>query len=95
MARLLRVIIPTPANRFDYATAHGTKVVTPNGEIVHGVTKLVLIAELDNVWHAEIHCFVAPPDLSCLSTMNYRAFVPPLWRRVWNYLIYGYRIKLP
>ncbi len=92
--RLCRVIMPEAHDKGATIT-RGTKVVTPLGESIEGVTKVVLTADMNSVWRAELHFFVQPPNVTAFSTFEYEAFIPPLWRRIWNHIWYGYRITLP
>ncbi len=78
--KLLR-IIPPPAGTRGFVMTQGTRVETANGEEVHGVTKIVLTCEVDDIWRAEISCFVQPPDVTCLADMS-RRFAPTRWQRM-------------
>lgn len=81
-----RVILPTPQDRSGLTLTRGTTIVTPMGEKIEGVTKLVLIAETNDIWRAELHLFVHAPDISCLSTFEYKEFRTPWWQRLRNML---------
>lgn len=52
----------------------GTRVVLEDGVELEGVTKIVLTAEVGEVWRAEIHCCVLVPEqlASTLRLIQYK-----------------------
>lgn len=89
-----RVIVPRPPEgRPSYSLTQGTVVVTPNGDPIPSITRLVLIADTNDIWRAELHMLIEAPDISCLTTLDYREFRPPWWIRLKNFLYWGTREK--
>lgn len=70
--------------------ARGTKVVLEDGTELKGVTKIVLTAEVNDLWRAEITLSVHAPALNAFAT-----FLPPVperqpwWRRLLDLLSPG------
>lgn len=89
MTDLCRVILPPQSGR-GFAPTRGTVVVTPNGERIPGVTKIVLVADLNSIWRAELHLQMQAPDISCLSTLHYTIHRAPWWQRLRNFLYWGF-----
>lgn len=48
-----------------------TKVMVGD-QLITGITKLTLVADVDNVWRAEIHCHVIPENFSAEARMIYK-----------------------
>jgi hypothetical protein len=48
----------------------GTQVLMPDGTPLPGVTGIVLRADVNDVWRAEIHCNVEVTDLSALAIVH-------------------------
>ena len=63
MKRDLVRIVPCKAGEVVH-TANGTKVVLPGGEVLPRVTRIELVAEVNNVWRAKIECLVQAPEIS-------------------------------
>lgn len=57
MGDLVRIIPGACGDGFPHRT-NGTKVLMPDGTELPRVTKIVLTAEPDDIWRAEIHCHV-------------------------------------
>lgn len=57
----------------------GTKVMVGDVEM-QGVTRIVLTAELDDVWRAEIHCHVHAPQVEALAHIVKPRL--PWWKRL-------------
>lgn len=76
-SQILR-IVPAPLNSDTKAQrTQGTKVFVGDTPL-HGVTRIELVAEVNNVWRARIDCMVSPPaDLMAESVTYY----PTLWQR--------------
>lgn len=66
MSDFLR-IIPREHKAGQYCPTQGTKVLTPSGEELRGVTSIVLRAAVNDIWRAEISFTVDPPDVTCLA----------------------------
>lgn len=77
MQQLLR-IVPNAPGSDGLTKTQGTKVLTPAGEELKGINRIVLTCDVNDVWRAEIHCTIQPTDLSALS-MIYR---PTGWQRL-------------
>lgn len=71
-------IVGVPVESGQLQITQGTKVLLPSGEELKGVHKIVLTAEVNDFWRAEIHCFAQVTDLQA------QAFVhrPSLWQRL-------------
>lgn len=72
--KLLR-IVPAEHNAGDFVLTNGTKVLTPEGEELHGVTKIVLTADLDDVWRAQISFLIDPPQITALEDTEEHRFI--------------------
>lgn len=57
----------------------GTRVLVGDVEL-QGVTRIVLTAELDDVWRAEIHCHVHAPQVEALAQIVRPRL--PWWKRL-------------
>lgn len=71
--KLLRIVPPENPGG-GYTKTQGTKVLMPDGTSLPAVNGIVIRAEPDGLWRAEISCFVQPPDVTCLSDVQYRRF---------------------
>lgn len=94
MQQLLRIVPNAPGSN-GLTMTQGTKVLTPAGEELKGINRIVLTCDVNDVWRAEIHCTVEPTDLSALS----RVYRPSLLSRVyiwarglWRDVIGGFRV---
>lgn len=58
--------------------SQGTKVMVGDVEL-SGVTKVVLTAEVNDIWRAEIHCHAICPD-EVLALAELRPVKRPWWR---------------
>lgn len=70
-------IVPQPPSDSGLTLTQGTKVLTPAGEELKGIHRIVLTCDVNDVWRAEIHCYVEAPDLSALSVVHR----PTHWQR--------------
>jgi hypothetical protein len=91
MENLLRVKFPQPSAASGLMPTMGTEILTEDGVKIHGVTKVVLIGEVNNVWRAEIHCLVAGPEITDLATFKYERYIPSRWQRFKRWLSFGLR----
>ena len=60
-------IIPTGPHGGAHKT-HGTKVMVGDVELA-GISRIVLTADVNDVWRAEIHCFAHAPEVEALATL--------------------------
>lgn len=60
--RLVTIVPPAP-DASGHTRTHGTQVLDANGQPIKGITKIVLTAEVSDVWRAEIHCHVQVPRI--------------------------------
>jgi hypothetical protein len=56
-----------------------TRVITEEGAEIHGITRIVLTAEVGDVWRAQIDCMVQPSEIRALADV---AESLTLWQRV-------------
>lgn len=62
MSKHLAKIVPNIDGVRDVAClSRGTRVVVGDAELT-GVTRIVLVADVDDIWRATIECHVEPPD---------------------------------
>lgn len=67
-------IIQPEANASGTVMSQGTKVMVGDKEM-SGVTKIVLTAEVNDLWRAEIHCYAQSTDLSALAVVHRLSWV--------------------
>ena len=72
--KLLR-IVPVEHTAHDYCVTRGTKVLTPEGEEVQGVTSIKLHADLNDIWRAEISLIIDPPEVTALEDREFSRFL--------------------
>lgn len=77
MSEQLLRIVPNAPGPSGTTLTQGTKVLTPSGEELKGVHRIVLTCDVNDVWRAEIHCYVEPTDLSAVSVIHR----PSRWQR--------------
>lgn len=75
-------IIPPEAGDSGAVLTQGTRIVTEDGQEIKGVTKVVLTAEVDNLWRAHIE--VWPRMVSMNGMLATWEPTPQLswWRRI-------------
>ena len=56
----------------------GTKILLDDGSELQGVYKIVLTAQVNDVWRAELHVMPNMTDMSALATIHR----PNLWERL-------------
>ena len=66
MNKLLRIIPPEHAAN-GLCRTQGTRVLTPNGEEVKGITTITLHCECNDVWRATLSVIIDPPEVSCVE----------------------------
>jgi hypothetical protein len=71
---LLR-IIPVDHKPHDLCMTNGTKVVTPKGEELHGVTDITLRCGINDIWRAEISFLIDPPEVTCLEDREFKRYL--------------------
>lgn len=93
MSKLLKIIPPPTSDggSTHYVAFHGSKIVTPNGEALPGITKVVITGQVDDIWRAELSCLIEPPDFSLIGDV-YTRTEPTRWQQFKRWLRYG-RIK--
>lgn len=65
----VRIVQPSnDSGRF--TPTQGTKVLLEDGSEIEGVYKIVLTAEVNSLWSAEIHCHPHMTDLSAWATIH-------------------------
>ncbi len=84
---LLR-IVPQEHSKHSIVPTSGTKVLTPDGAEIRGITRIVLIADPDDVWRAEISCLISPPEITVLADLD-RRYAQTRWQRFWTWLRFG------
>lgn len=75
-------IVGVPAEPGEPQRTQGTKVLLPSGEELKGVHRIVLVAEVNDLWRAEIHCHAQVTDLTALAFVHR----PTLWQRVMGWV---------
>lgn len=75
-------IVPPISNKGGPALTQGTRVILEDGSELKGVYKIVLSAECNSVWTAEIHCHPRMTDMS----VSARIYRPKWWTRVWYWM---------
>jgi hypothetical protein len=80
--RKLVQIVPMPAEPSGLVVTSGTKVMI-DGKELEGVTKIVLLAEPNDIWKAEIHCHVNMQPMNALAVVH---FPKPWWRRLLDWV---------
>lgn len=81
-------IVP-PANDGGGATkSQGTRIFVGEEEL-GGVCRVELVAGLNDVWQATIHCHAYPTDI----TADSQIFAPSLWQRLRVWILGGSGIK--
>lgn len=71
MERQLVQIIPPEPDKSGIVLTQGTKVMVGNQELTH-VTKIVLKAEVNSIWEAEIYCQVQMQQIDALAVIHYQ-----------------------
>jgi hypothetical protein len=72
--QIARIVVPAGDSA---SKTQGTKVFVGDKELT-GITRIELVAEVNDVWRARIDCLVKPPaDLKADSVTRY----PTLWQR--------------
>lgn len=74
---MLARIIPNEASGDELSRTQGTKVMVGD-QPLRGVTKITLVAGVDDVWRATIECMVQPTDIAALAVVHR----PTLWERL-------------
>lgn len=80
-----KLLIIVPAKRAPGDGVHktqGTKVITPLGEELFGVTEIRLTALPNDVWRASITCVVDAPDLFADCKVVHRQRKLSIWERL-------------
>jgi len=85
MKRELVKIVPPKAGKFGLVKTSGTKVMIGQVELPN-VIKIVLKAEVDSIWEAEIHCHVRMQPMDALAVIHYPK---PWWRRALKWIAGG------
>jgi hypothetical protein len=66
MEQVLRIVPRTTPVRGPVATM-GTKVLTEDGTEIRGITRIVVTADVGDIWRAEIHCTVLADEMRALA----------------------------
>lgn len=69
--KVVRVVAP-PHDGGGAQHTMGTKVLMPDGSVMPGVTRVVLVGELDKPWVAHITCHVREVDITALDDTGRR-----------------------
>lgn len=86
---LLR-IVPGDPDGTGACLTQGTKVLMPDGQALPSVTKVVLTAEVNGLWRADITCHVRAPEITAegfihreVTDLNddWRRYESPSWWR--------------
>lgn len=84
--KTVRIVQERPSSSGIVMT-QGTKVVLDDGSELQGVTKIVLTAEVNDIWRAEIHCHVGALDMQAEAVIHHapwharlRLWAHRLWR---------------
>lgn len=78
-------IVPPQAEECGLVKTCGTKVMIGDVELPR-VTKIVLKAEINSIWEAEIHCHVQMQPMDALAIIHYPK---PWWRRALEWIAGG------
>lgn len=76
--RLLR-IVPTEPLKDGFQKTQGTKVLTPSGEEIKGVTGITIRFNSHDIVRATIECMVVAPEVSAATSVYVPR--PSWWRR--------------
>jgi hypothetical protein len=76
-------IVPSAPCSLGVSKTQGTQVLMPDGTPIPRVHRIELVADVDDVWRATIHCYVQVGEMSALGTIirtdpKHR----PWWRRL-------------
>lgn len=82
MGNQLARIVPVKRGNGPMATM-GTKVILGDQEL-GGVTKIVLTAEINDIWRADITCHVLMQPMDALAVIHYPK---PWWRRALDWIV--------
>jgi hypothetical protein len=66
MSQVVR-IMPREREGAGPLLTRGTKVLTAEGAEIHGITRIVLTADVGDVWRAQIDCIVRPDEIRALA----------------------------
>lgn len=66
--QLVKIVPPAPTGS-GLVLTQGTQVFVGDTEITN-ITKIVLTAEVNDIWRAEIHCHVAIQSMEALAIIN-------------------------
>ena len=81
---IVRIIQPD-AKDGKATSTQGTRVMLGDGSELSGVTKIVLTAEVNSIWQAEIHCFATFESLSASAVIHRMS----RWDRFKQWLRFG------
>jgi hypothetical protein len=73
-------IVPPEPHESGVTKTMGTKVLLEDGSELQGVFRIILRAEVDSIWTAEIHCH--PKMVSMTATPNVRMSKVGWWERL-------------
>lgn len=59
----LVTICPPEPNESGLTKTQGTRIVLSDGSELHGITKIVLTADLNDIWRAEVACHFKASEL--------------------------------
>lgn len=90
---MLAKIVPAEQQTRDSPSpTRGTRVVLPSGEHLPGVTRIELVADVDDVWRATITCMVEPSPIHANCVVQTSG--PSLWRRVLNSILPSHTVDI-
>jgi hypothetical protein len=79
--RQLITVVPPEMRPGRPTPTYGTQVLLPNGSKLSGVTRIELVAELNDLWRARIDCHVNVPRLPGLTLDSINQSKPLSWWR--------------
>lgn len=77
----LITVVPIPSKPGKPTVTHGTQVLLPDGSKLDGVTRIELVAEVNDVWRARIDCLANVPEMAGLQLNSVNQAEPLSWWR--------------
>jgi hypothetical protein len=79
----VRIVAPAPSE-IGLTRTQGTKVLLEDGSELEGVYRIVLRAEVNDIWTAEIHCHPSMAEITAWASVH--SDKPNWWSRLWSKL---------
>lgn len=82
---IARIIPAPPTDKDGISVTTGTRVMVGDVELT-GVTKITLVADVNDVWKAQIECYFQPTDMTAAAFV----YKPSVLQRL-KWWLFGYR----